>query len=129
MFRILVLDKRDSIRSAIKYLLYRYELVFSCDINDAVNKLKRDNIDMILINLPIENGLYSSLDILKEWTVKKKTIAIVDMISPDLLNEANEVGILAYIDKLDISRLPELVGRYLNQADTRILINERGEST
>lgn len=121
MFRILVLDKRDSIHSAIKYLLYRYELVFSYDIKDAIDRLNEGNIDMILLNLPLEDGSFSSCDMLKEWAGKKKTIAIVDIISPDLVDEANEIGALAYIDKLDISRLPELVSRYLNQAATRII--------
>lgn len=121
MFRILVLDKRDSIHSAIKYLLYRYELVFSYDIKDAIDRLNEGNIDMILLNLPLEDGSFSNYDMLKEWAGKKKTIAIVDIISPDLVDEANRFGALAYIDKLDISRLPELVSRYLNQAATRIL--------
>lgn len=121
MFRILVLDKRDSIHSAIKYLLYRYELVFSYDIKDAIDRLNEGNIDMILVNLPLEDGSHSSYDMLKEWVGKKKTIAIVDIISPDLVDEANRFGALAYIDKLDISRLPELVSRYLNQAATRII--------
>lgn len=121
MFRILVLDKRDSIRSAIRYLLYRYELVFSYDIKDAVDKLNKDSIDLILVNLPLENGAYPSWTLLKEWTEKKKTIAIADIICPDLLDEAKRLSALVCIDKLDISRLPELVGRYLNQAETKVI--------
>lgn len=121
MFRILVLDKRDSIHAVIKYLLYRYELVFSYNIADAVDRLKKEDIDMILVNLPLENGLCSSYDILKEYISKKKTIAIVDIMSPDLVDGANRLGVLTCIDKMDISMLPELVSRYLNQAATRIL--------
>lgn len=121
MFRILVLDKRDSILTVLKYLLYRYEVMFSHDVDDAVNKLKEDNVDMILINLPLENG---SMDVLREWTREKKTIALVDMLSPDMLEESSKLGALECVDKLDIPRLPELVSRHLNQAATKVLVEE-----
>lgn len=118
MFRILVLDKRDSICIVMKYLLYRYEVVFSNDVNDAADKLKEDNIDMLLVNLPLENG---SMNMLREWSSKKKTIALVDMLNPDVLDESMRLGALECVDKLDIPKLPELVGMHLNQAATRVL--------
>lgn len=121
MFRILVLHRRDSIHTVIKYLLYRYDLVFTCDVNDAIKKLNEDNIDLILLDLPLENGSVSVWNMLKEWTEKKKTIAIIDVISPELVDEAGRIGVLLCIDKLEMSRLPELVSGYLNQAKTRVL--------
>lgn len=121
MFRILVIDNRDSITKAIKYLLYRYEVVFSRDVKDAITKLKDNIIDMILVNLPFPDGLSSSCETLKEWIQRKKTIVIADPISTELVDEAKKLGAEICIDKLEIPRLPELVGRFLNQAETKIL--------
>lgn len=121
MFRILVIDNRDSITKAIKYLLYRYEVVFSRDVKDAITKLKDNIIDMILVNLPFPDGLSSSCETLKEWIQRKKTIVIADLISTELVDEAKKLGAEICIDKLEIPRLPELVGRFLNQAETKIL--------
>lgn len=121
MFRILVIDNRDSITKAIKYLLYRYEVVFSRDVKDAITKLKDNIIDMILVNLPFPDGLSSSCETLKEWIQRKKTIVIADLISTELVDEAKKFGAEICIDKLEIPRLPELVGRFLNQAETKIL--------
>lgn len=117
MFRILVLnDKKENIFASVKYLLHRYELVFSSNVEDAVNKLNENSINMILVSLPVEKG-----DLLKEWAGKKKTIAILDVCDVKLLNEFADFGFLACIDKMAIGRLPEIVESYLNKAETRII--------
>lgn len=121
MFRILVVDKRDSIHSAIKYLLYRYDLIFSYNIKDAVNKMNENNIDMVLLNLSLENTTDKDWDILKECASKRKTIILMDSADPDLMGESYKFGALEYIDKLDIAGLPELVTKHLNKSDTKIL--------
>jgi DNA-binding NtrC family response regulator len=121
MFTILVLDRRDGIKSAIKYLLHRYDLVFYSEIKDAVTRLSENNIDMILINLPMENELIEDMELLKEWTHKKKTLALADIIDAELMQKANDFGVMACIDKIDIGTLSDVVNRYLNQAITRVL--------
>lgn len=118
MFKILVLDKRDSIRTAIKYLLYRYELVFSRDLKDAIDKLNENNIDMLLINLPLEDDLGAKLG---ELFGKKKIIGLIDAANHEFMERSGEFGVLECIDKMDIARLPELVDRHLNKSDTQIL--------
>lgn len=121
MFTILVLDKRESIQSAIKYLLHRYDVVFSSDIKDAVRRLNESSIDMILVNLPLEGGASQDYDVFQEWTNKKKTIVLTDTLDPEIIEESRKFGALTHIDKMDISILPEVVNKYLNQAVTKIL--------
>lgn len=121
MFRLLVLDKRDSIQSAIKYLLHRYDLVFCYDARDAATKLESNSIDMFLFNFSSDEESSAENDIVKEWIQKKKTIVVADTITPELIDEVKKMGAVTCIDKLDIGRLPEIVGRHLNQSVTRIM--------
>lgn len=122
MFKILVLNnKKDTIQSAIRYLLFRYELLFCSEVGDAISKLNSDNINMILVNLPLENGLHSAFDILKEWAGKKKTIALLDLLDSESVDTASGLGVMACVDKMDVWRLPDIVNRFLNKAETRIL--------
>jgi DNA-binding NarL/FixJ family response regulator len=122
MFTILVLDKRDGIKSAIKYLLHRYEIVFFSCIKDAVKRISENNIDLILINLPMEGESREDIESLKEQTNKKKTLALADIIDMKLMQEASEFGVIGCLDKIDIGTLPEVVNRLLNQAITRVLV-------
>ena len=121
MFTLLLIDNRESIQSVVKYLLYRYDLVYNNNIQDAVARLEQNSIDMIIVNLPLPDGQAGDQDKLKEWIKEKKTIAVLEMVTPEIVEEAVNLGVLEYLDKMDIGRLPQVVNRYLNQAATRVL--------
>ena len=120
MFRILVLDDRESIRLGIKHLLYRYELIFGKETS-ADLLLNEDRISLILVNLIREDGTYSNWELLKKWSKRKKTIVVADNFTEELAAKVQTLGVLTCIDKLDLQKLPNLVERYLNQAATRVI--------
>ena len=121
MFTILLIDNRNTIQSVVKYLLYRYDLVYCNNPDDAADIIEKNNIDMIIVNLPFSPGCGDQVNKLTGWIKKKKTIAILEMVIPQVVEQAKEWGVLEYLDKMDIGRLPRVVNRHLNQASTRIL--------
>jgi len=121
MFKILVIDKRETIHSAVKYLLYRYNLDFCRDAEEALSMLNREIYDLILISVPLDYKTSEEYDGLMEWTTKKKTIAMADSVSKECIEEAQFFGVTVCIDKLNICRLPELVEMHLNKAVTKVM--------
>jgi DNA-binding NtrC family response regulator len=121
MFTLLFIDSRDGIRSAVKYLLYRYDLLCCEGPEEAAAILEKNHIDMVIVSLPVKPGPAEDLNILREKTRNKKTIVLLETAAPRQKELAGEWGALDYLDKMDIVRLPQMVNQYLNQAATRIL--------
>jgi len=122
MFKILlILDDKESISLGLKYLLYRYELVFKDRNKDIDELLETDNIDLILFNLNYRNGSSSYWGLLEKWGKRKKVIVIVDDFTSEVFEGAYNLGALACIDKLDIQKIPYLVEKYLNKSKTRVI--------
>lgn len=99
--RILICDDEIGVRESLKLILENdYELEFANNGNEALNFLKKNHVDLVImdIKMPQKNGL----ETIKELYVQKpgtKIIMVTGYQSVETARETSKYGILDYITK------------------------------
>lgn len=109
---ILICDDEEGVRESLSLILGDdYKLAFATNGNEALNYLKKHNVDLIImdIKMPQKNGL----DTVKELHRQRpntKVIMVTGYQSVETAREASKYGIFEYITKpFEASVVKEIV--------------------
>jgi CheY-like chemotaxis protein len=112
MRKILLVDDHDYMFDLVSELLKEYSVFYAESVDKALNLLKSQSFDLVIVDLmmPKKSG-FSLLPKLKKDNIPNITLSNVKIkrISDDILKMTN-----AYVNKGDIERLKMLSVKILN---------------
>jgi DNA-binding NtrC family response regulator len=112
--RILICDDEKGVREALNLILEDvYALDFASSGNDAIEKIKTDTFDGVIldIKMPVKNGL-ETLEEIKRISPDLKVIIVTGYQSVETASEAVRLGAIDYITKpFESDEVLEKVGR------------------
>ncbi|MBX7174614.1 MAG: response regulator [Pyrinomonadaceae bacterium] len=118
MKRVLVVEDYADTRALMRYLLqnFGYEVLEATDGQDAINKIKENSVDLILmdISMPVMDGLTATQIIRQFEGFTKTPIIAVTAYGKSYYRQAIEAGCDDLINKpLDFNNLKPLLEQYL----------------
>ncbi|MBS3107760.1 response regulator [Candidatus Woesearchaeota archaeon] len=111
---IMIVDSELNIRNSVKYILEKNKcnVILATNSNECINKLKKDKIDLVLIDI----NLFDSS--VKEFSIKIKTKFV--LLNAEKISEAEREKLLeiknikGFVPKpFDIKTIPERVKKFL----------------
>ncbi|AVP53910.1 sigma-54-dependent Fis family transcriptional regulator [Clostridium tetani] len=120
MYKLMIVDDEATIRRSLEFALEDDYNIFSCDNkNDVLHLLRKENIDIILLDLRL--GTEDGLEILKEIKkIKKETIVIIMTAYGTIESsvQAMKLGAFYYVTKPinieELSLFLSKVNEYIN---------------